>query len=574
MKKIFPKVAFLLLPLIALAFGGCQTMSPLHSAATQKNLTQMHALLDGGADINKKDSRGNTPLSYVSMQDNTSAATVLIKRGADVNIGNNTNMTPLMWATFKSNIDLTRLLIENGADVNAADKNKYSALMWTVMGAEQSAIGQRVRSSPKNDAANRIKVLELLIENGAKIEGAHPNLKPQKYAKMTKRMDISNFLEGAAQRQKVMKNMFPIHLAAYNGDISKLKTLLRKGKHVDYPDTTGNTPLIWAVSAGHLKTAEFLIKNGAKVNHFGKHNQTALKTAALYGHLKIIEMLVATKGADLEFKNEASETALFVAAKGGFLEVISVLVKKGAKVNTINKDGDTPLMFVARKGDKDTVIHLAKSGASLMGANNKGLSALNMAKLNNHNSIAEYLDNSIKTVEIAALKQKQPCILKDQSWIYLSGDCLKELANGEGSAINISENISYDGQFKDGNMTTGISYSGINKGNRIFVFDGPLRNGTPNGEGMCFYKGAPEKCEYYMGARVDFLHKQRAELESQRLALEEQNRKMDAKLKEIQKANTYRAPTPASSSGGSAGGSKIMDKVINKGIGMLFDQLF
>ncbi|MCK4738470.1 MAG: ankyrin repeat domain-containing protein [Deltaproteobacteria bacterium] len=328
--------------------------------------------------------------------------------------------------------------------------------------------------------------------------------------------------------------------AAMHGTRTQLINLSNSGVNLKQKNASGYSPLAYAAMGGNSATAKYLIEIGADVNVKNNAGYTPLMFAALYasktGQTGIINTLL-DNGADPNLRNNSGKTAA----------TLSYGLYSYTVVNAINAAAQRKALAKQRK--------IAEDKRKVEAERQRVL-------------------EQKKKDELLALIKKQPCVLKDMSWIYISGGCGKKYANGEGSAINISQNTSFDGKFKYGKMISGITYSGLKRNNRTLIFDGALRNGTPNGEGMCFYKGAPEKCEYYMGSRVDFLHKQRAELESQRAAMNEQNRKMDAKLKEMQKVNTYRAPTPVSRGGGSAAGDKIMNKVIDKGIGMLFDQLF
>ena len=60
--------------------------------------------------------------------------------------------------------------------------------------------------------------------------------------------------------------MAPIHNAARNGNLNRVKTLLNQGVPVNARNETRWTPLHWAASSGHLNVVQELLKRGAHVN--------------------------------------------------------------------------------------------------------------------------------------------------------------------------------------------------------------------------------------------------------------------------------------------------------------------
>lgn len=57
----------------------------------------------------------------------------------------------------------------------------------------------------------------------------------------------------------------PFHIAAYDGDIQALETMLPYVKDIDLKGDIGNTPLHYAISNKQLPMAKLLIKYGASL---------------------------------------------------------------------------------------------------------------------------------------------------------------------------------------------------------------------------------------------------------------------------------------------------------------------
>ncbi len=88
-----------------------------------------------GADINKADSKGNTPLIIASSKELDKGENLikcLIDNGADINKADSEGNTPLIIASSKEldkGEDLIKCLIDNGADINKADSKGNTPLI-------------------------------------------------------------------------------------------------------------------------------------------------------------------------------------------------------------------------------------------------------------------------------------------------------------------------------------------------------------------------------------------------------------------------------------------------------------
>eukprot|EP01059_Diplonema_ambulator_P014845 TRINITY_DN25869_c0_g1_i4.p1 TRINITY_DN25869_c0_g1~~TRINITY_DN25869_c0_g1_i4.p1 ORF type:complete len:294 (+),score=26.26 TRINITY_DN25869_c0_g1_i4:122-883(+) len=88
----------------------------LHFACSCDLIQAVCTLLDSGADINRIDMSGQSPLFYAT---NPNVVELLLSRGADVHNMDATGRTPLHDAVAMAREDIARLLIEHGADVRA-----------------------------------------------------------------------------------------------------------------------------------------------------------------------------------------------------------------------------------------------------------------------------------------------------------------------------------------------------------------------------------------------------------------------------------------------------------------------
>lgn len=185
-----------------------------------------------------------------------------------------------------------------------------------------------------------------------------------------------------------------------------------------------------------------------------------------------------------------------------------------------------------------------------------------------------------KQAHVAGLKAGQACDLLEDTWIYKDDACKDGLAHGKGSAVHISSDLKFVGEFKQGARTRGlIIASGVE------MYDGPVKDGRPEGEGICFHEGEPEECRFYRGKRVDAVYKQRIALAKQRKFMEEQQARQQAQIDSLRNdvKNTQFAiqqrSVPTSAGGLQQGmGDVLMDaakrKAADKVMDAVFDKLF
>ena len=155
----------------------------LLSAAKNGEQQEVKVLLDQGADINAKDSEGNTALCIAAFERHQELAMFLIDQGADVNVKGVQEMTPLFWAAAHGLPALAKRLLASGdIDVNVKNYIKWTPLHIAAFhgrtGIVQLLITQGADVNAKNngektplDLAKRrghTEIVELLKKYGAK----------------------------------------------------------------------------------------------------------------------------------------------------------------------------------------------------------------------------------------------------------------------------------------------------------------------------------------------------------------------------------------------------------------------
>ena len=86
-------------------------------------------LLDTGADVNRADEYGMTPLYIACAKGHVNVARLLLDNGAAVDRANSFNgWTPLFIACWNGRVAAARLLLEKGAEVDRTNEDGETAL--------------------------------------------------------------------------------------------------------------------------------------------------------------------------------------------------------------------------------------------------------------------------------------------------------------------------------------------------------------------------------------------------------------------------------------------------------------
>lgn len=80
---------------------------------------QLAAYIDAGVPVDLTDASGNTLLMLSAYHGQAETVEMLARRGADVNRPNDRGQTPLAGAVFKDEPDVVRVLLAAGADPDA-----------------------------------------------------------------------------------------------------------------------------------------------------------------------------------------------------------------------------------------------------------------------------------------------------------------------------------------------------------------------------------------------------------------------------------------------------------------------
>lgn len=133
--------------------------------------------------------------------------------------------------------------------------------------------------------------------------------------------------------------------------------------HADFvntPDSTGRTPLMWAVYTNFNNPQLSLSKDADRAYY--------------------VQELLNAPGVNIHAKDQDGFTALHWAAWSGMPHSVAMLVKAGLDINEKEANGYTPLMLAAMRGDDAVVKVLLQLGADTAAVNAESKTAAQMAE--------------------------------------------------------------------------------------------------------------------------------------------------------------------------------------------------
>jgi ankyrin repeat protein len=306
--------------------------SALLEAVRRKDMETIHLLLDRGAKVNVATKYGQTPLKEVAWDKRAASnpsddrgltvAKWLLEKGADAN-GAERSGGPLLGAAGSVYPDMVEILLKNRADPNVKDSGGYTPLARTIYTYEPPSYRKPGVVSDFNE--RRIRVVKLLLAHGA-----DPNL-------------------------RLGDGSTALLCTAYHRHPDLMKLLLEKGADVNLRLENGSTILISALSRGPHKPNRILKYFGSWSEANAKRPAQPKRKEALSPELIEIVRLLVDHNADLNVKLEDGTTALMWAAIHGYTELVKLLLDKGADPTAKLKDGSTALQWAALNDREDVV---------------------------------------------------------------------------------------------------------------------------------------------------------------------------------------------------------------------------
>ncbi|KAB8264241.1 ankyrin repeat-containing domain protein [Aspergillus pseudonomiae] len=224
--------------------------TPLHTAARQRNISQVESYLSHGANVNTCDGQGRNVLQVAILQENNEGIIrLLLRYGADV-IGCSGPHGNALVHAVRANSSIIQLLLDH---IASQGSDYHTALESALYYASETGQLQSVR---------------ILLARGA-----NPNARGPMY--------------GSA-----------IQAAAHYGSEEIVQTLLDAGAQVNAQGGYHGNALQAAARYGQLHLVQMLLKAGADVNAQGGVDRNALTAATVQKHIEVANILLQAGAKD------------------------------------------------------------------------------------------------------------------------------------------------------------------------------------------------------------------------------------------------------------------------------------
>lgn len=374
----------------------------LHYIARCPNLHMMSILHADGADMNARNTFGQTPLIEAC---NFQVIEFLLLNGTDPRICSNSGESPIFNAILKG-VEAVDLMLEYGVDINGqftygdthgdphwicdngvdpylqmtyGNTHGVTALMRACKDNQEVAVHllKHRASVDQRDSNGQTALHYAAHKNSIAIrhlleEGADPNVydnagdTPLHYVRnvVLARSLLQNMGNHSDMNVRNSKGRTLLH------DVSTLKQaqfLVFSGADINIKDNDGITPL-HNVTDFHI--AKLFVDNGADINAIDKRGYTPLHVCK---SANIMKMLLGNGGNPL-IRGIDNATPLHYAVNA---RVARMLVNRGVDVNAIMNNGNTPLHTLK---NISAVKFLINHNANLFITNNDGKTAAMIAK--------------------------------------------------------------------------------------------------------------------------------------------------------------------------------------------------
>jgi ankyrin repeat protein len=386
-----------------------QGQTQLHVAVNAGNLAEVNRLIQAGADVNKANNIGETPLWIASDKIHVQIVERLLAApGIDVNKANADGYTPLHMASFSGELDIfERLLAAPGIDVNKAANDGTTSLHVAILEKNDSiehllaAPGIDVNKAKNNGntplflasmVRNVNAVKSLLAVPGIDVNKANnKGVTPLDIARRKGYMEIVTLIEAKLLSDDINNQLIEAIVAKNVSEVDRLLKaganpnarftehsnqaiiLLLKGISISMYD--GVSPLFVAAKQGNRDIVQLLINAGANLDKVGSFN-SPLHVAIKSNHNEIVDLLIAS-GANVNIQEEFELTPLHIASSQGQLSIVDKLIKAGAQVDLLSVEGETALEL-AYSEDQDEVVRylVVNAGVSPHKPNQAGVTPL------------------------------------------------------------------------------------------------------------------------------------------------------------------------------------------------------
>ena len=340
----------------------------LNQAVVNADCGSLRLLLLSGAEPNRPDKDGITPLLTATEMSLVDVASILLKYGADPNLPAGSQLgSALSMSVAAHNLEFVELYLKHGGNVDGILPDGDTPFIKAVDGNAPVELVELMLTSGANPNsktkfgktplleslfARRLDIATFLLEHGA-----NPNLAGPKHPLWPATHDpaLLELLLSHGAKAKMAPGI--MELATSMNSIEAVEVCLRHNVDPNIKKDGVYTPLCSAIRDDRADIVTLLIAHGADPN-VPASEYPAFKCIT-HNRLHFLPEIIAA-GADLHTPKGILETAVEHKNK----EALLFLLNQGVNPNDRNSEGSTPLTTAIRENQDEMVDILLKHGAS------------------------------------------------------------------------------------------------------------------------------------------------------------------------------------------------------------------
>jgi len=307
------------------------------SVINSGNKAMIRLFLEQKVNVNKKGPDGRSPIMHAIIAKDSQLIKDIMAHGAKLDDKDSQGKTLLMYAASNGNVALLKKLLKSGLDPAATSNEGKRALNYAIEHKQKGCV----------DILGKIETLPV---------------------------DFGN--------------------AVMDGDVAKVKKLLKDGASPNWKDRDGKPVIVTAIGKGHPLVAKLLIEAGVNLQKsYFKNKAVTLFDLALHSkHVTVAELLLKYGApADLNRRISDGKTAIMIAIEQERKSFLRQLMKRAFDVNRGDDYGKTALMYAAEKNNIFVVKQLLQKGADKSIRQMEGKTAFQIAKEKGFSTAANML---------------------------------------------------------------------------------------------------------------------------------------------------------------------------------------
>jgi ankyrin repeat protein len=310
-------------------YPGLRTATPLYTAVRKGLSTRtLGALVDAGADVNRRCITGSTPLHVAALKNCADAVVLLLSRGADAGLTDRSGFDALYFALNGKKEEAAMAILQH-AEVPL---DRVYTIQFNIDRLSTTALHTAVMNKCSLD------VVRVLVERGASVTAT---IKPTEFTAPMLAVEL-----GQVEVTEYFLTSCSVDLSTKN--------------------SKGEDALSIALGHGYNEISLLLLRHGARVRKSGRPGGPIdhLNAAFIGECSEEVFRALLDAGCDINAPMSAGSCPLMVAARAGNVKMAEMAVRLGCQM--MAPDGD-PLFGAAMLQRPEMLLFLARNGSKLTG---------------------------------------------------------------------------------------------------------------------------------------------------------------------------------------------------------------